>query len=343
MLKLIAYKTEKGLYYANSKVKYRGREELNYSYKVEGEVPVKSEYKSDWYFLEGKDELISITTTKSGGYGKAHWELRDKSTKVEGVIPETLTCEEADEFEDDYDWFIGSESKYYAYRGLYKRVRENLPPVTEEVEFEIEYKGEIKHELVENNYKDMKIKVLKDDEWGGEDEEEIDLSHIVHYYELEELLTPDLVLHNRPCYIPADTTYRIVRNYIKQNIDYRYANITSDYDFCFKVTKVIHIKPYTKTTEYKKSNGKSYAKPRFSHQTISTKSVEIFEMCPSKPYQKYTPIEGFKGSNLADLIENIQLYLKELIEVINQPLKECEECGGTGCTFSKVENINNRG
>ena len=167
MLKLIAYRTEKGLYYANVKINYtRSRDSIPAQYRINGEHPVKSEHKGDWYFLESQDKINSITTTKSGGYGKAHWELRDKSTKVEGVIPEILTCEEADEFEDDYDWFMGSESKYYAYRGLYERVREKLPPVTEQVEFEVEYKGEIKHDLVENNYKDMKIRVLKDEKWS---------------------------------------------------------------------------------------------------------------------------------------------------------------------------------
>lgn len=342
-LNIVAYNTDSGLYYANNQRNYnQQRATIHSGILVNGKFPVDSEHKSGWYFLKGEDKITSIKKNQSGGYGESSWKLRDDSTHIDGVIPKILTPTEADEFEDDCEWYMGQGTKYYAYRGLYQRVQERLPNIEVDVEFEVDYKGHIEHTLVENNYKDMKIRVSNGNSWTPKVMEQ-NLTSVTHYYELEELLTPDIVLHNRPCYITQDATYNIVRNYIKENINPKHARLTSDYDFCLTVKKVIHIKPFTKSTEITKSNGRSYAKPQFKTQTISTKEVEIFEMCPSKKYQSYTPIEGFKGNSLADLVENMKLYLDHLMEVINAPVEECTSCGGLGCTYNKIDNINIRG
>jgi len=342
-LSLVAYNTEKGLYYANSKWNYlKKRDSICNVTLINGKPLVESEHKSDWYFLEGESEITSIKKNQSGGYGEVSWVLRDESTHIEGVIPKVLTPIEADEIDEDCDWYIGSESKYYAYRGLYHRVKDRLPDVMIDVEYEVDYKGTIEHTLVENNFKDMKVRVITKNFYSDKVVEN-NITSVAHYYELEELLTPDLVLHNRPCYINQDNTYNIVRNYIKENINPKYARVSADYDFCLTVKKLIHIKPFVKSTETKKSNGRSYAKPKFKTQTISTKEVEIFEMCPSKKYNTYTPIDGFKGDSLADLVENMKLYLGTLMDTINAPVHECESCGGLGCTYDKVDDINIRG
>lgn len=343
ILELIAYETENGLYYANKKTNYTGKRDTIgsvHGIKVNGELPIVSEHKSDWYFLPSVNKIESITTTEHGGYKDAYWKLRDESTHIEGLIPKMISAIDADEFENDYDWFIGSDSVYHAYRGLYTRVKEILPRITVDIVFKVDYLGKIKQELINNDYASMTVSILKDSNWGHK---ELDLKGIVHYYELEELLTPDLVLHNRPCYLTANQTYEIVRNHIKTHIDPKYARITSDYNFCFSVKKKIQIKPFIHKTEIKKSNGRGYAKPKFKTTNIEHKEVEIFEMCPSKPYQSYTPIVGFKGGSLADLVENMKLYLQELMEVINAPTHECEHCHGLGCTFDEVENMNKRG
>lgn len=341
-LKLIAYKTEKGLYFANAEWDYNKSRKSIYNVELVNDKPlVRSEHKADWYFLEGEDTITSLQTHKHGGYGEAYWELRDPSAVIDGVIPLRIEVSEADEVEDDGDYYIGSDSKYYTYRGLYQRKRESLPQVLVDVPFEVEYKGTIEHTLVENNYKDAKVKLFQPNGYSSKTIEQ-NLMSVVTFYELEQLLTPDLVLHNRPCYINSDTTYQIVRNWIKEHIDLKHARITSDYDFCFTVKKLVYIKPYIEKKEIKKSNGRSYASPKFTTRSIETKEVEIFEMCPSKPYQKYTPIEGFKGDNVADLVENMKLYLEELMSVINQPVQECQHCGGLGCTYTKVTNMNER-
>jgi hypothetical protein len=347
MLELITYKTEKGLYLANKKWSYnKQRESIPTQCLINGVVPVISTFKNDWYFLPDTESITKVTKLKNQGYETTHWALKDESAYIKGVVPKSITLEESCEYFDDgevYDWCIGSDSKYYLYRNLYEQVRKSLPPVEETVEYSVEDQGFIQQELVNNDYSCMKVSVLKDPCWAYQGQKELDLSKVVHYYELEELLTPDLLLHNRPCYITADQTYEIVRNHIKNNINPKYARITSDYNFCFTVKKNIQIKPFIRKTEITKSNGKSYAKPKFNTNKIEYKQVELFEMCPSKPYRDYTCIKGFKGASLSDLVENMKLYLEELMEVINAPVAECQHCNGTGHTFDKVTNINERG
>lgn len=341
MEKFVAYITEKGLFYAHSGFDYRGKRAPVYdSHYVNGKPPVESEHLQGWYFLEGETSIKSYQQSKAGGYGEARWVLRDVSAYQEGIIPKIINIEDADEIEDDYSYYIGSGSPYYRYRDLYKRERDKLPDVIEDVDFEVDYKGELKYDLVKNDYKDLKITVVDNNKEASSPNKDntLDIKDVVNFYELEKLLVPDIVLHNRPCYISADATYRIVRNYIKNNIDTKQAKITSDYDFCFAVDKVVSIKPFTSTTEHKKANGRSYARPRFSHRKIDSKRVQVFEMCPSKSYQDYTPIRGFKGKNLEDLVENVRLFLGELIEVINKPSRECENCKGCGVVFDKFNN-----
>ncbi len=47
-------------------------------------------------------------------------------------------------------------------------------------------------------------------------------------------------------------------------------------------------------------------------------------------YKGYTPIKSFEGKNEIDLKTQINSYLKELMDVINEPLRECPTCQGTG-------------
>jgi hypothetical protein len=69
-LSLIAYKTGKGLYYANSKWDYRNeREGIYNSLLINEKLPVKSEYKSSWYFLEGEDEHGVVWEIHASGDG----------------------------------------------------------------------------------------------------------------------------------------------------------------------------------------------------------------------------------------------------------------------------------
>jgi hypothetical protein len=47
-------------------------------------------------------------------------------------------------------------------------------------------------------------------------------------------------------------------------------------------------------------------------------------------YAGYTIVDGFTGNNHKDLKLQIDTYLKELMEFINEPTRECEHCKGAG-------------
>ena len=46
-------------------------------------------------------------------------------------------------------------------------------------------------------------------------------------------------------------------------------------------------------------------------------------------YEKYVTPE-FRGENYEDLMFNIKQYCKEIVELINEPVKDCPHCKGRG-------------
>lgn len=64
-----------------------------------------------------------------------------------------------------------------------------------------------------------------------------------------------------------------------------------------------------------------------SNRVIKT----VFEMTShERKYSGYTPIDGFRGKNQADLKNKIDEYLEKLIDRINEPLSDCPRCNGLG-------------
>ena len=336
MIKIVTMVSEKGLFIAGggSGINYQGvRNSLPNNLRFNGNVTeVQGTHHRSWGFLEGVTEITSVDQI-AHGYDiiNKRW-VRDDLPELSD-LPEEISCEEACEYEDDeYDWVIGSDSKYARYSKFYTRKYDTKQKDYESVEFEVANLGTVSAKEA-TNFTDMVI-LLKNRHSGRVDP--IDLSSVVKYSELEQMLVPDLMIHNRPCKLSQDNTYSVIRNHIKDNIDGRVARVTSDYDFCFTVEKVVSIKPYINKTEITKSNGRPYAKPRFNTREVQNKLHKIFEMCPAKKYQKYTPIRSFEGESLEDLIENIKLYLEELMSVINEPVSECEHCHGTGYNIQEV-------
>lgn len=336
MKKVIYYKTKQGVYFALDEFEYNGqRKSVAYGLngvRVNGHSDFTTTHKKGWLFLDGNSSVDKIEQKINPKVVNVYWELKNKDDTSLG-LPLTLTKEESqEEWDDDDDAYCYTitNPKYARFSNLYQRIEERdgggWKDITEQ--YEITYKGEFSVENLNNNIEDMKLTWQEKAGWNYQTKV-VDLSSIARYSELEEMLIPELVIHNRPCSINKETTYKIIRSYIKEHIDGKYARVKSDYDFCFSVDKIIPIKPYELKTEIKKSSGKSYAKPRYKSRIVQNKTVEVFEMC-HKPYQKYTPIKEFSGENLKDLAENIKTYLEELVEFLNTPLVECECCKGTG-------------
>jgi hypothetical protein len=303
------------------------------------EPTLEDTHLQGWVKLVGITEINTLQAYGSKKVVNIRWELINPDDTSLG-IPLTITTEQADEQYDDeiYGYSLGSKCKYQRFSSLYERKHDYQDGELGDVEFEIVSTQEVSVSDVDN-FKDMKIATHVN---KGNTEVVQNLSSIVTYSDIEQLLVHPLALHNRPCSVSKDVTYNIVRNHIKQNINPHHARITSDYDFCFTVKKLVIIKPIEIKREHKKANGRSYAKPKFSYSTKQHKELDLFEMCPAKKYGNYTPIDGFTGDNLEDLAENIKLYLDELMEVINAPIHECEHCNGVGSVVREI-GCNDRG
>ena len=168
-----------------------------------------------------------------------------------------------------------------------------------------------------------------------------DLSGLVTYSDLEQMLTPEFLLHERPCKLTSKQMYNIVRNWVKTNINPKCAEITSDYDFCFTVKRKLYHPPVEIKTEIKKQNGRSYATPKFNTRTKAYDSVQIFEMTwvgyrGNGGYEGYTCIPALEGSSLKDISERLKYYLETLMEEINKELDKCSCCKGHGYIVKSI-------
>ena len=199
------------------------------------------------------------------------------------------------------------DSSFYDVRNLYFLNYEKEPGGMEEVEIKLTIISE------EDNFK-----IVKQD-------------FPVSYGILDKITVNPVLLPIKPCLIKAANLYRIIREHVKKHIDGKYARITSDYDFCFTVQKSIKLSiPHA----YKQDIG-TKRRPNIITKYNNDRMVEVFQMAPS-PYQNYTVLEPIRGETYEDLQNKITKYLNDLMDVINQPIKECPHCNGSGMELDKI-------
>ena len=168
------------------------------------------------------------------------------------------------------------------------------------------------------------------------------LDGIAEYSHLEQMLTPEFMLHSRPCKLSSATMYKIVRAWVKESINPKAATISSDYEFCFQVNRKVKTKPIVRKTEIRKANGRSYATPRFNTSTTAFKEIPIFEMTyagagnGNSGYDKYTIIPELQADNIQDLADRLKFYLETLMEDINKEVEECSCCNGVGYIVNSI-------
>lgn len=143
-------------------------------------------------------------------------------------------------------------------------------------------------------------------------------------------LTIHPVLHTeRPCSISGAELYKIIRAHVKANINPRYASVSSDYDFCLSVNKIITHEPESYTINVGKR------KPKYETRYKRNRIVKILEISPQRR-DGYLTQEGLTGKNQKDLEEKVDKYLEDLMENINKPYIECSCCNGLGVIIEKV-------
>lgn len=209
---------------------------------------------------------------------------------------------------------------------LYSYKEDKQKPIMVDVECEINIIMEIDNfELPPViNYKAIRRDQFTDKEFN------ITNQNIKHQL-FDKVIFPEVMLHTRPCSISSQMLFMLVRQYIKDNINTKVAKITSDYDFCFTVKKIIPLLE-PETISYSNIFAKTKKeRSKIQYSTKTFKEVEIFEMTHAQSkYQNYTVIQPIYADNELELKNKIDEFLLNLITVINEPLHLCPNCKGTG-------------
>lgn len=273
---------------------------------------------TDWYVIEGKPTRIQKEIKQPNV--NYRYELIDE-LMVSGKIPPILDMDTVS-YEAEYRRCWNPEFKHL--ESLYKLKSDPQPPLMEDVDIEFVVLLRVNDVPQPNEF------AFDVPSWGWNNEKKVQIvaSGISHQL-LDKLIFPAPILHQRPCMLTSEQTYKIVRQYVKEHINLGVAEITSDYDFCFTVVKVI---PLSEVEEYAVDvNLFTKKKSKLEKRFRSQRKVRIFEMTYSpNNYKGYTPITGFEGENQDDLKAKIDAYCADLIAFINTPVRDCEHCKGMG-------------
>ncbi len=323
MIKIIGIKTNDG-YYITDNLGNNGYFSSAISDKIVNNEKVQKTFHKDWYKV--KSEPIKIQKYVSQPSINKRYELKD-STLADKLKPVYL-------YEDVVE-YIGDEINYKdnfdSIIPLYEYKYDVPEPVLEDVEFEYNTITEIE-EIKEPNHLSYK----RAGQWSYQQYNQLTDSDI-KFDMISAITVPTVIIHEAPCNLTQKATYDIIRAYVKDNINPKIAQVTSDYDFCFTVEKKVTLaKEHVYQVDINDSffGKRKSRKPKYETRVQKTRSVKVFEMCHEK-YQSYTPITPFKAESQNDLKELIDNYLLHLISVINEPLCECDKCNGTGVVFDK--------
>ena len=183
----------------------------------DGEKP-ESTFYPNW--LKIKQYPSTIQKMQTPPSINRRYELKDKDLASE-KLPLVIMEEEYDNYDEDI-------FSLYAYK------KDEQEPILVNVECNIQIVMEVDNfELPPViNYKAIKRCSYSDEEFTI-------INTDVKHQLFDKMVFPEIMLHTRPCSISSQNLYCLVRQYIKDNIDTKMAKITSDYDFCFTVKKII--------------------------------------------------------------------------------------------------------
>ena len=278
---------------------FKLRQEYRTTYKING-VDLRPANISGWFISDDipktVNSMLSVSKPKV-------WKLKPKYDKPGSNLEKETV------FEKDEDGDYPNESLFY----------------------EVEYSDVIESKLLEVEIKDIieedvKNPILFDGHASGYGK---DIRKIRPHPSLTHaFLYPEIQLSTKPCAVSGDELYAITRLHVKQNIDQKYAEITSDYDFCFTVQKKLAIVPITRSYDARTGRQRT---PRMKTYTISDRKITVFEATPPRSnYRGYTPLSGISANNHEELAQRVNSFLDKLMSIINEPLESCKECDGTG-------------
>jgi hypothetical protein len=333
-VEIIGIKTKQGIFVSifYPADPYRKYQNLN-GYIINGDIP-KPTFHKDWSIVESVPQKVE--QKKSQPNINHRYELKDKSMESKKT---PLVLQRGDvAYYEDYSWVWKDE--FSMFRSLYKEVSDKQPSLIVDVDFEYVQIMEC-DELMRPVDFDQEVQRTQ---WESDGMRKIDENDIV-YQLIDKIIFPEIALPSKKCALSIKKSYQVIREYVKKNIDGRYAEVTSDYDFCFTVRRKIALsepEKYTVDVNFDLFS-KRKRKPKYETRYRKNRYVECFEMAP-KPYQRYTVLKhGFRGENQQDLDANIKRYCESLMEFINKPLVECKHCNGNGVILDNVKFDPNEG
>lgn len=266
------------------------------SYLFDGELLTKT-YKSDWFTLRQIPSKIEREVPPQKV--NIRYELREGFPESE-LTPKII--------EKSY---IDEDSPYYEVQGLYERKWDETDAGLEELEFELNIIEERdRFEFTQEKYP-------------------------VKYNFLNILNIHPILLSTTPCTLSRKDSYDIIRRYVKEKIDPRYAYISSDYDFHFEVKKKVKLhEPFKYEVDV---NSGTRRRPKIETRYRHNREVSVIEFAedPSR-YKGSTYSPTFNGDNAEDLKNKVEAYLEELLEEINRPYVDCKHCKGAGVVLEGV-------
>lgn len=328
MVKLLGVKV-KGNYYISIEREGYYPSGFSFDYIINGKEPGKTFHKN-WALIS--EVPVLMQRYRSQENINHRFELIDKSLESD-KIPFSLLRDDVTYKDEDYDT-VWIEGPYKIYSSMYSLVSDSQEDILENIEFEYKTIMEV-DSLIEFDGFSYQVQRTQ---WAHEGLRSLTEKE-VKYQLLDEIIFPEIVLPSRPCELTPKQTYKIVRQYIKQNINLDFASITSDYNFCFTVKKRIplsEIEKYSVDTNWAKKTKRVKLETRYRKY----REVECFAMT-GEGYGGYPMIRGFRGDNQEDLKNKIDNYCKELILFINDPVSDCPHCKGLGVILPKEKKEKN--
>lgn len=319
MFKIKAIKTDVGYYLQEDRVQNRWNTNSGLENYIFDGAAVQKTFNPQWVKVDRKPKVVKKLKNKT--YTNKRFELINPelvSDKIKLVIPFSNI-----ETDGDFNW----TGEYSSLQSLYCYKHDEEKSQYEEVDFELEVILEC-DQIKE--YGGFSYPIQRTC-WESEGYTNLTLDDLTHE-ELDTILFPDIILPARVSKLTNEQSYKIIRKYIQDNINPKYARITSDYDFCLSVSKRISLsepEPYQKQI-----NSLSAKKPKYKTEYRHERGLTFYEVAP-KAYQKYPVVTPFVGKNIEELKESIDKFLEELINKINEPLKDCECCKGRGVVWNQ--------
>lgn len=284
--------------------------------------PPQPTFHHSWVFVA--HEPVRISHMQRQPNINYRYEIIDKTLESER-FPAVLVRDDV-AYLSDGDWCWKEEFAHL--RSLYNLVSDEQPAIEIEDPFDLVIVASV--ETVSAPEK-LQYTVAAG-RWASDGKTVVTNESIEHQL-FDRIIFPNITLHEKPSRLSSKDSYRIVREYVKNNLNPLSATITSDYDFCFTVQKrVPKAKPYHYQVDVNNSIwDKKKRRPKYENRVNKEVLLPCFEMTWSpENYKGYTPIVGFEAENETALKETIDAYLEHLMSVINEPMKECTTCCGIG-------------